>query len=233
VRSTATTLATTGRKQPEPARFCNDRCQPPTPIDSGDHRDRVREKRDELVDAYTPMVRRVAERLKTFLPPCFELDDLIQTGLMALLRAAPRYRPDHGRSEKETLSPDKADQPSDASGQHGGAPFGPYARKVARGAMLDSIRGRHYRDATALPIGAGIDVAERPSIDEAIDRRRELARVDDAIEYLEPRRRSIIRAWYREGATLETASAEVGLSKSHTHELAHDALARLRLILHA
>jgi RNA polymerase sigma factor (sigma-70 family) len=210
VRST-TTLATTGRKQPEPARFCNDRCQPPTPIDSGDHRDRVREKRDELVDAYTPMVRRVAERLKTFLPPCFELDDLIQTGLMALLRAAPRYRPQ----------------------DHGGAPFGPYARKVARGAMLDSIRGRHYRDATALPIGAGIDVAERPSIDEAIDRRRELARVDDAIEYLEPRRRSIIRAWYREGATLETASAEVGLSKSHTHELAHDALARLRLILHA
>ena len=69
-----------------------------------------------LVSAYAPMVKRLALRLVSRLPPNVELDDLIQCGMMGLIEAIERYR-DDDRAEFET-----------------------YALARIRGAMIDALR---------------------------------------------------------------------------------------------
>ena len=69
-----------------------------------------------LVQAYAPMVKRLALRLVSRLPPNVELDDLIQCGMMGLIEAIERYR-DDDRAEFET-----------------------YALARIRGAMIDALR---------------------------------------------------------------------------------------------
>ena len=76
--------------------------------------------RDALVIAHAGLVVAIARRLKSRLPPSFDLDDLIGVGNIALLQAATRYRP----------------------GDHAGTPFSVYARQRIRGAMLDSVGKR-------------------------------------------------------------------------------------------
>lgn len=72
--------------------------------------------RDELVQQYAPLVKRIAYHLMARLPASVEVDDLIQAGLMALLGAVDRY--------------DEAQ----------GANFETYATQRIRGAMLDELR---------------------------------------------------------------------------------------------
>jgi len=72
--------------------------------------------RDELVQQYAPLVKRIAYHLMARLPASVEVDDLIQAGLMALLGAIDRY--------------DEAQ----------GANFETFATQRVRGAMLDELR---------------------------------------------------------------------------------------------
>ncbi|MBI5938100.1 MAG: RNA polymerase sigma factor FliA [Betaproteobacteria bacterium] len=72
--------------------------------------------RDELVQQYAPLVKRIAYHLMARLPASVEVDDLIQAGLMALLGAVDRY--------------DEAQ----------GANFETFATQRIRGAMLDELR---------------------------------------------------------------------------------------------
>ncbi|MCU1325724.1 MAG: polymerase sigma factor, FliA/WhiG family/RNA polymerase sigma factor, sigma-70 family, partial [Bryobacterales bacterium] len=90
-------------------------------IEAGSHRARLIERRNELVMSHLDLVESVARSVFAGLPPTFLLEDLIQTGRVALLDAATRYRPQ----------------------QHGGAPFSAFARQVVRGAILNSTRRRH------------------------------------------------------------------------------------------
>src|SRR5579864_514359 len=62
-------------------------------ISAGNHRSRVLEKRDRLVEQNLGLVYKIAREIHQNLPPCFELDDLISTGFVALLNAAVLYRP--------------------------------------------------------------------------------------------------------------------------------------------
>jgi len=89
---------------------------------------------DALVQEYTPLVRRIANRLRGRLPDSVDREDLIQVGLMALLEAARQYSPARG------------------------ATFQTYAGIRVRGAMLDEVRSsgwtpravyRRQRDLTA------------------------------------------------------------------------------------
>ena len=187
-----------------------------TSIDTGDHRAKVRERRDRLVEDHAGIVRGIAERVKAVAPASVELDDLIQTGMIALLHAATRYRPE----------------------AFGGAPFSAYARKVVRGAMLDSISGRRYREEKLIHFGDvdGMQNAEpsmAPTADEAIDDRRLAARIEDAITYLDGPSRRLIRSYYRDGGTLEDAGEELGIDRRRAGELHARAIARLKQIVHA
>ncbi|MEY4083940.1 MAG: hypothetical protein RL483_1309 [Pseudomonadota bacterium] len=69
-----------------------------------------------MIRAHTPLVRRLAYQVASRLPANVELDDLIQEGMMGLLDAIKRYKP----------------QP--------GLPFESYARIRITGAIYDSCR---------------------------------------------------------------------------------------------
>ncbi len=71
---------------------------------------------EELVERYAPLVKRIASHLLGRLPDGVELEDLVQTGLIALLDAARQYSAARGAS------------------------FETYASIRVRGAMLDEFR---------------------------------------------------------------------------------------------
>jgi RNA polymerase sigma factor for flagellar operon FliA len=78
------------------------------------------ESADALVREYLPLVKKIALRLAVKLPSEIELDDLMQVGLMGLLRARDSY---------------------DAAQ---GASFATYAGIRIKGAMLDELRGNDW-----------------------------------------------------------------------------------------
>tara|TARA_R110001592_G_scaffold363398_2_gene687961 strand:- start:31730 stop:32434 length:705 start_codon:yes stop_codon:yes gene_type:complete len=71
---------------------------------------------DDMVTEYLPLVKRIALFWSARLPPTIELDDLIQVGLLGLIKASESY---------------------DASQ---GASFATYASIRVKGAMLDEVR---------------------------------------------------------------------------------------------
>ncbi len=71
---------------------------------------------DQLIEQYTPLVKRIAYHLMTRLPSSVSVDDLIQAGMVGLLEASRNYKPQLGAS------------------------FETYAGIRIRGAMLDELR---------------------------------------------------------------------------------------------
>ncbi len=74
----------------------------------------------ELVERYAPLVKKIANHLLGRLPDGVELEDLVQTGLIALLDAARQYSTTKGAS------------------------FETYASIRVRGAMLDEFRNNDW-----------------------------------------------------------------------------------------
>ena len=79
-----------------------------------------RQPTDHLVNRHLPLVKRIASQLAVKLPSHIEIDDLIQVGLIGLLKAVDDYQRDSG------------------------AVFSTYATIRIRGAMLDELRGRDW-----------------------------------------------------------------------------------------
>ncbi len=71
---------------------------------------------DDLVTQHALLVKRIAYHLVSRLPPCVQVNDLIQAGMIGLLEAARHYDPGKGAS------------------------FETYAGIRIRGAMIDEIR---------------------------------------------------------------------------------------------
>ncbi len=72
--------------------------------------------REQLVQRFVPLVKRVAYHLMARLPPSVQFDDLVQNGMIGLLDAIDRYEEGFG------------------------AQFETYATQRVRGAMLDGLR---------------------------------------------------------------------------------------------
>ena len=79
-----------------------------------------RQPTDHLIRQHLPLVKRIANQLAVKLPSHIEIDDLIQVGLIGLLKAVDDYQSDSG------------------------AVFSTYATIRIRGAMLDELRGRDW-----------------------------------------------------------------------------------------
>lgn len=73
-------------------------------------------EKDQLVERFAPLVKRIAQHLLARLPASVQLDDLVQNGMIGLLEAIGRYETGYG------------------------AQFETYATQRVRGAMLDSLR---------------------------------------------------------------------------------------------
>lgn len=124
----------------------------------------------ELVAAYSPLARRIARQIYDALPEdgIHEFDDLLQAGLMGLLRAAHSYRPDRGVA------------------------FPLYARYRIRGEILDQLRSldmaprglrRWQRRANEASLRLRLILGREPSVEETaetlgmdLEESRELAR---------------------------------------------------------
>ena len=74
----------------------------------------------DSLSSYLPLVNRIASHLSAKLPPNIEFEDLVQVGLIGLLKAKDDYQSDSGAS------------------------FSTYATIRVRGAMLDELRSRDW-----------------------------------------------------------------------------------------
>lgn len=169
-----------------------------------------RASRDALIGDYLGFVASLARQLARRLPPCFDLDDLIQTGTLALIHCAARYRPE----------------------THGGTPFTAFARQNIRGAMLESVRRRRYREATLPGLEDAPEPAAPQTADAAIDRLRLSARLGRAIGWLTPVERDVVVFYYSaaEPALTEVARA-LGVSGDRAVRIHAGAIAKLRALL--
>ena len=77
-------------------------------------------ERERFILEYTPLVRRIAQRIAVRLPPHLDLEDLINSGVLGLMDAIQKFDP------------------------HRKVTFRTYAEFRIRGAILDELRSRDY-----------------------------------------------------------------------------------------
>lgn len=122
--------------------------------------------RDRLVLGHLDLVERIARKLHATLPPCFDLADLKQEGMLGLLESATAFDP--------VLHP--------------GVPFGAFARRRIKGAIQESIglrntdprdgdervtRKRRWEEATRPPIAEYDQRVHEDNTERFESRRRE------------------------------------------------------------
>lgn len=214
----------------------------------------ARQPTDHLIRQHLALVKRIASQLAQKLPSHIEIDDLIQVGLIGLLKAVDDYQSDSG------------------------AVFSTYATIRIRGAMLDELRGRDWlprsvqrdlgRVATAIerceqrlgrPAGekeiahelgmsveeyrklAGelacaritqLDEAELPpGADEPDDQFFDAAKREAlvaAIDILPEKEGLMLSLYYTEGLNLREIGLVLGVSESRVSQIHGQAVARLR-----
>lgn len=180
-------------------------------IDSGHHREKLLAERDALVLEHLPLVDSIARRIANSLPPSFDVEDLIGVGNVALLRVALRYKP----------------------AQHNGTPFWAYARQSIRGAMLESVRRNKYVEATRPPISEMeaqlADPAAADAPDRAVEAKETAARIAEALSWLAPAERAVIREYYgAKEPTVEDVAVRLGMSIRKTRDAHRAGIAQLR-----
>lgn len=163
-------------------------------------------RRNRLVEAHTHLVPPIAKAIVQKLPPSFEVDDLIQAGMIGLMDAAAKYAP-HA---------------------HNRTPFDAYARHRIRGAIEDSIRRRNYTDATGLELEAAPEPTYSDPVQEFIDRARRARAVHSSLEDLAPRQRRVIELHYVRELKLAEVGAALGVCPSRASQLHVQALRKLK-----
>lgn len=162
-------------------------------------------RRNRVVEDFFHFIRPIAERIHRNLPRSFELDDLMQLGACGLMDAAGSFDPDR----QET--------------------WPAYARCRIRGAMLDGIRGREYRESTRDELPAGMVDPVAPSPLDAAIAAQAVASVQAAVAELPDRQRRVIEMRFIRELTQAAAGAELdGISQAGARELELRALAGLR-----
>lgn len=168
-------------------------------------------RRDALIEANLAMVAPLARNVAAGLPREFELEDLIGVGRLALVAAADNYRPK----------------------DHGGVPFGVYARYRVRGAMIDSAKDRNYQRVKLTVSADDIDVTAGGDIfdESALDAQRATARLKVGIEKLPERLRIVLDLYYMRGLNFDEIAAVFDVSRQRAGQLHAQALGELRLVL--
>lgn len=99
------------------------------------HSDQDTAIRDQLVMEHVGLVKAMASRLATRLPPQVEVSELVSVGVLGLIDAAGRFRPSLG------------------------VPFSAFARRRIHGAMLDSLRGLDWAPRAVRKLRRDVDAA--------------------------------------------------------------------------
>ena len=213
-----------------------------------------RQPTDHLVQQHLPLVKRLASQLAVKLPSHIEVEDLIQVGLIGLLKAVDDYQSDSG------------------------AVFSTYATIRIRGAMLDELRGRDWLPRSVQRdlgrVAAAIDRVEQrvgrpaqeteiaaemgmpveqyrslagelacarvtqldeaelpPGIDEPDEQFVEVTKREalvTAIEALPEKEGLMLSLYYSEGLNLKEIGLVLGVSESRVSQIHGQAVARLK-----
>jgi RNA polymerase sigma factor (sigma-70 family) len=161
-------------------------------------------ERNALIEKHLPEVRAIALNLKRRLPPSIEVDDLVQQGSLGLMHAADRFDPAVGI---DLIT---------------------YARRRVIGAMLDSIRRRHWADANAAPLETADQVPAEETTEATVVRKQERREITRAVVRLPDRELHIVQRRYRDGEHLQNIAPSLALSPSRIGQLHQQALAKLR-----
>ena len=164
------------------------------------------QRRNVYVEENLDLVKPIATSIRLRLPPSFELDDLLQAGMVGLLDAAAKYEP--------TFK----------------VPFRFYAQIRIRGAILDTCTRRHYRNATHSELEAAC--YEIPSkveaIDEAVHRRQLATKVREAVAALPPGDQKVLAMYFGAGRRLSDIGHKLGVCEMRASQLVKTAKAHLR-----
>lgn len=221
------------------------------------HHHRDRRIRDELVRRHIPLVRSLCRR---YLDRGVELDDLVQVGVIGLLKALDRYDPERGVAFASFAVPTVLGEIRRHFRDHG------WSVKVPRGLQelrqradraREELAQRLGRQPTAREIASRLGVAVdevllaldgirscfRPDtldgvpVDTAIDdldvgEQVVLAElVRDALRCLPERQQEIIRLRYGLGLTQQEIAERIGISQMHVSRLLRSSHDRLRAVL--
>lgn len=159
-------------------------------IDAHGHQERLRARRDALVAENLPLVRSIALSVQKSLPASFDLEDLIGVGHVALLEVAARYKP----------------------AKHGGTPFSAYARHRIRGAIIDSVRRRNYRENTRPSIADVPELGEVSGLDEKIDKERMLAKLKPELDRLPTHLREAVEKRFFDPRHFQSSAVSVAIA---------------------
>ncbi len=161
-----------------------------------------RRKRDRLITAeLLALVGSLARGIQKRLPPSFDLDDLVGSGMLGLLDAATKY------DQKRQI------------------PFSAYARIRIRGEILETVRRRRYISQTTVELP---DLPVKSDYDQPIRARELESGVTAALSRLPQREAYVIRRHYLEGEALCRIARRLRLSPCRVSQLHLSALSRLR-----
>lgn len=165
----------------------------------------ARDVRDRLVMEGLDLVEPIAKALHASLPPSFDIDDIIQNGMLGLLDAATKYN--------ASLN----------------VPFGAYARTRIRGAILDSVRRKNWVESTRDELTERHqEQGRQPDTIESIETGRMRHILRKAIATLPDRERDLIETHYLRGGLLQDTEALSDVGASRISQIHRQALDRLR-----
>jgi len=161
-------------------------------------------QRNDLVEQHYDLVKVIARGIQRHLPPSFELDDLIQNGVVGLIHAAERFDPTVGLV------------------------FETFARHRVRGAILDSVRRREYTENTHDELPEQMVAVEQDPIEERLTLQQQAERVSAAVAELPHRERKIVEMRYRQEVSMVNIGASLSMSKTRAVQLHKQAIGVLR-----
>jgi RNA polymerase sigma factor for flagellar operon FliA len=214
----------------------------------------------DVIRQFVPVVKRLALRLKTRMPETVQLDDLIQAGLIAVLRLArhgglgPAADPALQRSivnamidesRREVWAPVRtvrlaksASQAMQAVKQRLGRDGTDEEVAAAMGltlgdyhAALVEIAGIRLLDITEFDEGGEDPLQAVDDQDAALDKSRMMAALADSIAALPEREKLVLSLYYEQELNMEEVGAVLGLDKSTVCRVHGRALLMLRDVL--
>ncbi len=172
------------------------------------------ERRNSLVESHLNLVDAIARQVQSRLPPCFDFDDLRSAGILGLIDAADRFDPGRLKYGDEAKM------------------FAAYARQRVRGAILDSVSRRRYRDATYEPLDqAAGKTDDRHTLERDIARKETAQVICHAIDQLPDRELALVEDYYRGGDSMEQAGRKLGVSGGRASQIHAVAIRKLRRLL--
>jgi RNA polymerase sigma-B factor len=156
--------------------------------------------RQELVRSHLPLVRAVARR---FGGRGEDLEELVQVGALALVKASGRFDPSRGVA------------------------FASFAAPAVEGGIRRHLRDRRARGVQATtdsPDGAVEAAGERESTEESESR----VLLADGLRVLDERERRIVFLRFNADMTERQIASTIGISQAHVSRLLEGALAKLR-----